>query len=124
MPEIVAEQLDTPKAPAVRVQEAAGLNASPGPVEESDTVPAGLDFAPEVSTSVTVMVTVPACPARSVLGKIDTAVAVARLLMLRVRVPRLVCSTPDTPAYVAVMTCGLAEDAVTETEHVAEVPEP
>jgi hypothetical protein len=121
LPEIVAKQLDTP---AVSVQEGAGLNASPEPVEESDTVPSGLDLVPAVSTSVTLMVTVPAWPARSGLGETDTAVAVARLLTSRVRPPLLVWRTPETPAYVAVMTCGLAEDAVTDTEQDAEVPEP
>lgn len=124
VPVSVTEQLDAPDAPAVRAQEAAGLNASPGPVEDSDTVPAGLDLVPAAVTSVTLMVTVPAWPARSGLGETDTAVAVARLLTSRVRPPLLVWRIPETPAYVAVMTCGLAEDAVTDTEHDAEAPEP
>jgi hypothetical protein len=45
------------------------------------------------------------------------------LLTSRETVLELVWETPETPAYVAVITCGLAELAVTETEQ-AETPAP
>lgn len=56
-PETDAEQLETPTAPGTRVHAAAGVHASPAVEEESVTVPAGLDFEPAASTSVTVTVT-------------------------------------------------------------------
>ena len=52
-----------------------------------------------------------------------TPVDVARLLTFNVTVFELGWETPVTPAYDAVITCGLAELAVTETEQ-AETPVP
>jgi hypothetical protein len=57
VPETEAVQLETPAAPGTRVHAAAGVHESPAVEEESVTVPAGLDFAPAASTSLTVTVT-------------------------------------------------------------------
>jgi hypothetical protein len=59
VPETEVVQLEIPGAPATRVQAAAGVQASPDVDDESATVPDGLDFAPEASTSVRVTVTEP-----------------------------------------------------------------
>jgi hypothetical protein len=56
---MVTEQLDAPGAPATRVQVADGEKASPAADDETVTVPAGLDFVPAASVSVTVTETDP-----------------------------------------------------------------
>ena len=66
--------------------------------EEKLTVPAGLDFVPAASTSVTVTETVAAWPAIPGFGDTETLVVVPRLLTCSVRVVVLVWKTPDTPA--------------------------
>jgi hypothetical protein len=96
-PENVTAQLEV-GLPAMSVQEPAGVNVSPEPVEEKDTIPAGLDFTPAVSTSVTLAVTVPPWPARSGLGETVTAVAVARAFTFSGRPAWLVWNMPETPA--------------------------
>lgn len=97
VPENVTEQLVVVEPPT-SAHEPPGVNVSPDPVEEKDTVPVGFDFVPAGSTSVTLTVTVPAPPARRGLGETATAVAVARAFTLRVRLPALACNTPETPA--------------------------
>ena len=59
LPDTASEQLAAPGVPATSVHAEEGANASPAADDESDTTPAGLDFAPEASTSVTVTVTEP-----------------------------------------------------------------
>jgi len=56
-PETDAEQLETPAAPGTRVHVVAGVHESPTIEEERVSVPAGLDFVPVASMSVTVAVT-------------------------------------------------------------------
>ena len=97
VPVTVTEQLETPVPPATSAQEAVGLNESDAE-DEKVTVPAGLDLVPVGSTSVTVAVTVPPCPALSGLGETATAAEVARLLTFSVRLVALAWKTPETPA--------------------------
>ena len=96
VPESVTEQLVVVE-PATSAHELAGVNVSPDPVEEKDTVPVGLDFVPAGSTSVTLTVTVPAPPARRGFGETVTTAAVARAFTLRVGLPALAWNTPETP---------------------------
>jgi hypothetical protein len=75
----VAEQEEAAGPLGESVQVEAGPKASPGAEEERETVPAGLDFTPAASTSVTVTDTTPSCPGSRRPGETETVVAVARV---------------------------------------------